>query len=87
MFGYKVYTENKDMGIVVNALDRYGFDGATIYETIGIWKGDTEYSLVIEIFCAQNQDHAVRAFADHLKSELQQESVMVHFMGFCRIEF
>jgi hypothetical protein len=48
---YRFYTERKDN--LAELTCRY-FDGATLLHATGIWKGDTESSIVIEVIATSS---------------------------------
>lgn len=79
MTRYRLYTEDKNAGRVISAIADAGIDGATVYETSGIWKGNTEASIVIEILIDESQDKraAIFALADRIKSMNNQEAAMI----------
>lgn len=53
-------------------------DGATIYEARGLWKGNTERSIVVEILMEDNHDDLdIRTLALALKHRFNQECVLV----------
>lgn len=75
---YRIYVE--DQGRVTTfaveaGLKRHSISGATIYNAIGYWKGEREFSLVIEFVDATRAE--TFAFAYDLKSDLGQEAVLV----------
>lgn len=45
---YRLFTENKNYEQVKKLVCKY-FDGATIIKAEGIWQGESEHSLIIEI--------------------------------------
>lgn len=55
------------------------FDGASIFDAVGFWKGTQEPSKVIEILMDDDSGSAVRLqlLVKRLKSLLNQEAVMV----------
>ncbi len=76
---YRIYTEDKNSYLIEKLLERHGIDGATIYETTGLWQGKSEASIVIEIIGHDSQDVRARVFAlkDDIKRENNQESVLL----------
>jgi hypothetical protein len=75
-------------GVVINqkqfdqeldvCLKAAGIQGATVFDTVGYWKGVREQSSVIELLCMDAADNAKAfALAELLKSAFDQESVLI----------
>ena len=78
---YRLYTENMDNLIVL--VSRYFF-GATIIPSIGVWKGETELSTVIEILGAHTDLQRIMDLAGDIRVTNKQDAVyvtreLVHF--------
>lgn len=58
MTRYRVFTENKHKGDILAIFDRY-FDGYTVFEVAGRWKGRLESSLVVEILIVDDRLYSV----------------------------
>jgi uncharacterized membrane-anchored protein YitT (DUF2179 family) len=71
---YSIYTENKNKELIEQVISEY-FDGFTIIESVGYWKGTKESGLIIEIICSDNM--AVYRLAEDIKTLNKQESVLV----------
>ena len=81
----RIYTEARDVENI-KALVGVAFDGFTIFDATGVWKGQEEQSVVIEILCLESFDslqesfrRRVRATAKSIKKVNQQEAVLVTF--------
>lgn len=64
----------------IDELPKLGIAGATIYETKGVWNGETEYGFVLETLQAHSTNSLRVAFeelAELLRSEFNQTSVLV----------
>lgn len=73
---YRLYTEFKDHLPVL--VSRY-FQGTTLFETMGVWKGTLEASCVIEILATDSEadvQNIVHLVGD-IKERGQQEQVLV----------
>lgn len=73
---YRIYTEDKkdDVGIT-NLIAQAGFDGATLLHGVGVYKGISEHSLVVEI--GADEFVPVQCLAEAIKAWNVQESVMI----------
>lgn len=76
---YRIYTERPDAHdqrhIIAEVAKK--FDGVTFYETLGLWKGQTEDSLVIELIADKSRRFDVEHWlVPWLRGYLSQESVM-----------
>jgi len=73
---YRIYTEDKKNDVMItNLVARAGFDGATLLHGIGVYKGVSEYSLVIEV--GSGALGRVQCLAEAIKAWNVQESVMI----------
>jgi len=79
---YTIHTENKDQKWIENLLS-VGFDGFTIVNTRGYWKGAAEKSLEIVIYT--DNAYLVKAIAERIKHHNKQEAVLVTETD-CRLE-
>ncbi len=75
---YKIYTENKNRDRIEDLVSQY-YDGFTIFETTGYWKGVKENSLVIEILQTEPEGmyFNVRNLCKGIKINNNQESVLL----------
>lgn len=71
---YNLYTEN--FPNLPDLVTRY-FDGATIYDGLGVWQGTQEQSAVIEIIGHRDDLQAVTHLAGDIKHVNKQQSVIV----------
>lgn len=71
---YRIFTEDKNRKTIIKLTSRL-FDGFTVFQTVGYWKGTPERSLTIEIVGAKRQD--VRDLARAIKQINKQEAVLV----------
>lgn len=84
---YRVYTEDTPhidaRHVALDLLARHGIAGATLYNALGLYKGQAEASLVIETDGAGpthgtdtiGSRAAVYSFAEDLKAALGQEAI------------
>lgn len=70
---YRIYTERK--ADVLPRARKY-FDCFTLYDAFGVWKGNTEYSAIIEVIGPANW-LAVKALATEIRIAGNQESVLI----------
>jgi len=73
---YSIYTEDKGN---ISAMVSMFFDGCTVTNAIGYWKGIQEDSVIITIVCKdtkQNRDR-IEILQKHIKVHNKQESVLV----------
>lgn len=71
---YTLFTE--DLGNLGSLVSKY-FDGFTLTETKGSWKGRYEKSVRIEILNSKNEDLAVYTLVDEIKRKNNQEAVLL----------
>ena len=67
---------------VRKALERFGFEGATIFTAVGYWNGLQEPSTIVELvlenlFAVKESASTVYSFAEYLRTRLEQEAVLV----------
>ena len=74
MIRYRVYTERK---YNIERITSKCFDGFTLYETVGFWKGKKEKSICIEIIGKAKDYRQVKFLANKIKHINNQESVYV----------
>ncbi len=57
-------------------------DAGTFYESLGLWKGETENSIVFEVMdFNSNSDIALSELKEGLEEEFSQDSVMIEETG------
>jgi hypothetical protein len=71
---YRIYTE--DRLNLVELVSRY-FDGATLYYTRGLWRGEVESGAVIEILGTPADLQKIMFLAGDIKHTNAQQSVLV----------
>lgn len=72
---WRIYTEDVNRETVERLASEY-FEGYTIYQARGVWKGTAENSLIIEIM-GDVDPKAVRELAQGIKHANSQEAVLV----------
>ena len=53
-YRYRIYTEHVNFHGIRDILDKY-FDGYTTYTGMGVWQGETERNLTIEIITLESR--------------------------------
>lgn len=76
MIVYRIYTERKNVTGIKDILDD-GFDGYTLIRATGVWEGETESSLIIEIIKEKNHDVDVEAAAHRIAILNNQDAVLI----------
>ena len=71
---YRIYTEDKPN---LNRLAGAYFDGFTLLQGIGYWKGQPEACAVIEIIAEESEAKAIYCLARSIRLTNHQESVLV----------
>lgn len=72
---YHIYTEDKREA--VGPLIRRYFPCATLYTATGIWHGETERALVIEIVADANALQSIVFLVGDIKAVLEQSAVLL----------
>lgn len=75
---YRIYTEHKANLPAIVA--RY-FDGATIYQTIGLWQGQTEIGAVVDIIARPSDRARMVILARDIRDTNGQSSVLLTWQG------
>ena len=73
---YRICTENKNRE-QVEAIVAKRFDGFTVFEAKGYWKGQDEASLVIEVIPPEINEDNILGLAEDIKALNSQESVLI----------
>ena len=73
---FRIYTENKNKEDIQALVSKY-FEGFTLYEAKGVWKGKSEPSLVIEVLGHGSLTGIVREVAEKIKKLNNQEAILV----------
>lgn len=78
MILYRIYTENKNREQIEKIVSEL-FDGFTVIESTGYWRGQREISLIIEILDTGlvNVAERIEFIAEKIKKINDQESVLV----------
>ena len=80
----RICTENKNRAQVGMEVDKY-FNCYSLFQGVGMWNGQVEHSLLIEIAVDANANHttaraAALELADDIKILNKQEAVLVEFL-------
>ena len=62
---------------ILEALSQNGIEGATIRDSVGVWKGDTEPSIEVLILGQASQKETIFQMAHGLRVRLKQEAIMI----------
>lgn len=84
---FRLYTEDTGVigrSLVWNVLERAGVKGATMLQGTGMWEGDLELSLIIELAMDLDDAGAVRSIAQLIKTELKQRAVLIVYTASVR---
>jgi hypothetical protein len=73
---YRIYTEDINRDKIVKIISNW-FNGFTLFEGTGYWKGVSERALVIEIIADDEDEKDIAAMAGEIQSVNTQESVLV----------
>ena len=76
MVAYRIYTEFKNEKRIREILDN-GFDGYTLIFAAGIWEGEIESTLIIEIIGEEKQAYNVRCTAKEIAHLNNQDAVLI----------
>ena len=71
---FRIYTENRDKDDIRLLVSKY-YEGFTLYEGQGIWKGKAEPSLIIEVI--GGAIGKIRKLAKEIKKVNKQEAVLI----------
>lgn len=74
---YRIYVENKGTNTIAEIIQTVGFMSFSILPGMGYWKGRPETVAVVEIIQAEAARHDILELAETLRSELDQEAVLV----------
>lgn len=76
-FRWRIYTEliydGYDQGTIVSEY----FQGYTVYNAVGVWKGETESSITFEIIGDEFDRIKILELSTRLRDKFEQESVLV----------
>jgi hypothetical protein len=73
---YRIYTEDKNRTIICSEVNRY-FDGYTVFNATGYWKGTKEKAIVIEILASSKAKYNIKKLAKFIKKYNRQEAVLI----------
>lgn len=71
----RIYTEDKNTFAICQLLNRT-FSSYTIFSAMGVWRGVSEESIVIEIIAPPTMGDRVLAICEEIKAINKQESVL-----------
>ena len=80
---YRLYTENA--ANLPKLVARY-FDGATIYDGLGLWQGEQEQSAVIEVIASRADLQQILNLAGDIRVTNRQQSVLVTWENVSRFD-
>ena len=83
---YKLYTENKNIELVEDLVGRY-FDGFTIRQGAGYYKGLKEGSLTIEVMGNEEDGVKVKRLAAKIRDANDQDCVLMTKEVLASVEF
>lgn len=73
---FEIFTENKNL-ISITALTVRRFPGATLVQSMGVYKGIPEEGVIITVVAPESDRSTVQSLARDIKEMNQQESVLV----------
>ena len=73
---YRLYTQDLNRSDVVH-LTAQRFDGATFTSGQGLWQGNEEATLIVEVIRADERDAEIDALARDVKRANKQASVLI----------
>ncbi len=73
---YRLLTENKNYKQVKTLVCEL-FDGATFIKADGVWQGETEHSLIIEIDGSKNDYDNIVSLCYRIKKLNKQDKILV----------
>ena len=73
---YRIYTEDKNKGQMIDMASIIFPDGFTYWTTTGIWNGAIEDSFIIEVV-GEDLESKIRSLAYYIKDTNEQQAVMV----------
>lgn len=74
--GKEPHTPEHVRAIAEQSLSELGFDGCTFTEAIGMWKDESEQTVICTV-CTDCIEERIHVVAGIIKDRLQQESVLV----------
>lgn len=72
----QLYSDNAINNTIITIITKY-VDGATLYECDGLYKGEIEKSMRVEIITKYSIDDTILQIIYLIKTRLNQESIMV----------
>lgn len=75
----RIFTEDVNRAGILSTVGRY-FDGFTVIESLGFWRGKREKSLVIEVVCEGKDQAKVEAICREINLANKQECCMVQYL-------
>ena len=91
MTNYRIFIGTKDgdknvylydnefyRNVIITTLDMNNIDGATVYNTIGIWKDEKENSFIVEVLDTENKlAYNVNRFIEDIKFAFNQKCILM----------
>jgi len=76
---FRIYTEDQgQVEKIIPLIEEEGFHGATLIHTIGVWGGQVERGLIIEIVSdTEDAVFRIRNIAGRIKTVFVQDTVLV----------
>jgi len=76
---YRICTEYRSASItrIKGLVGEHGFKGATFLQGVGLWEGNEEDSLIIEIVARDSQAVSIGSLAAAIKKINHQEAVLI----------
>jgi hypothetical protein len=75
---YRIYTENIENGVFrVQEIVNFYFEACTVIESHGVYKGERENGLIIEIITSYRLDKRIENICDRINKLHKQECCMV----------
>lgn len=76
---YRLFTENQNYEQVKKLVSKH-FVGATLIKAEGIWQGESEHSLIIEILADDKCEQQIRQLCYAIKKLNQQDKILVQII-------
>ena len=76
MILYRILTEDKNRGDILEFINRF-FEGYTVLEGTGYWRGQAETCLIIEIITSYHHHDKIMAIAEWIQKHNNQDSVAI----------
>jgi hypothetical protein len=77
MILWRIHTEYKQIDLVINLATILPRPGATFLKGTGLWQGQQEEALVIEIIGEAQDEAQIRRFASLIKKVNKQDTILI----------